>query len=78
MVVWATSHLCHNLRALVLSIRPVDLIAEVFHATNSVEYVILLVDSTSHIALVLCTHALSTSVRELVCYGPAWSLGPQC
>ena len=63
MIVWAASHLCHNLRALVLSIRSVDLIAEVFHATYAVKYVILLVDSTSHIALVYrWTHALSTSV----------------
>ena len=73
MVVWTGTHLCHNLRALGHIIGPIYLITDVFHTTYSVKYVILLVNTTSHVALICCSHSLSTSIRELVCNGPAWT-----
>lgn len=73
MVVWTGTHLCHNLRALGHIIRLIYLITDVFHTTYSVKYVILLVNTTSHVALICCSYSLSTSIRELLCNGPAWT-----
>lgn len=63
VLVGTGSHLCHDLRTLVYIVRLVQTIAQVLHATDAIENVVLRVDPASHIARVrcysLCTRILS-------------------
>ena len=68
-----STHLCHDLWALCQAFRHVYLITDMLHATYSIEYVILRVNTTSHITL-LGSYALRISIGQLLSNSrPTWT-----
>ena len=68
VLVWARTHLRHNLWALSDVVR-LQLVAVMLQATDTIQYIVLRVDSTSHVPLV-GNNALRACIGVLVSDGP--------